>query len=154
MKKDSPGIKFPPPLYYIFAFFIAIYIQRFVPVENIFFNNWSVKIAGIFILGISLFFLIPSILQFARTKNTLVTILPATSLQTNGIYRITRNPMYLGLVIAYAGITCIAGNWWSASFLIILIFLQNLIIIKEEKYLEREFGQQYLDYKQKVRRCF
>ena len=152
MKKDNPGIKFPPPLNYILLFIVAIYIQRFVPIDNVFFQSWSVKITGVVLLGISLVFIIPSIIQFIRTKNTVVTILPAASLQTNGIYGITRNPMYLGFMIAYAGTTCIAGNWLCASFLIILFILQNRIIIREEKYLGREFGQQYLDYKQKVRR--
>jgi protein-S-isoprenylcysteine O-methyltransferase Ste14 len=152
MKKDSPGIKFPPPLYYILLFIGSIYFEKLVPVENGFFHSSIVKIVGLIFFGISLVFVVPSLVQFIRTKNTVVTILPASSLQISGIYKVTRNPMYLGLLIAYAGITCLKGNWWSASFLLILIFIQNRIIIKEEKYLEREFGQQYIDYKKKVRR--
>jgi protein-S-isoprenylcysteine O-methyltransferase Ste14 len=152
MKKDSPGVKFPSPLYYILAFIASIYLQKYIPIDISIFQNPVVKIAGIILLLISLVYLIPSIVQFARSKNTLVTILPATSLQTTGIYRFTRNPMYLGLVIAYAGIVCLFGNWWGIALLVLLIILQNWIIKREERYLEREFGQQYIDYKNKVRR--
>jgi protein-S-isoprenylcysteine O-methyltransferase Ste14 len=152
MKKDSPGVKFPPPLYYILAFLVSIFIQKYIPLGLTAFQISAIKITGIVILLISLVFVIPSLLQFARTKNTVVTILPATSLQTGGIYKITINPMYMGLILSYTGISCICGNWWNFIFLVFIVFQQYRIIKKEENYLEREFGQQYIDYKQKVRR--
>ncbi len=61
--------------------------------------------------------------------------------------------MYLGLALVYLAITCIFGNWWHIIiFPLLIIFVQEYIIKKEEKYLEKEFGEEYLNYKKKVRR--
>jgi len=61
--------------------------------------------------------------------------------------------MYAGLLLVYIGIAFIKGNIWTFILIPLVIFIVNrLIIIKEEKYLERAFGKQYLDYKNKVRR--
>jgi len=83
----------------------------------------------------------------------LITIKPATSLQTTGIYSISRNPMYVGLMNLYIGLSFIIGNWWNfILFPALILFIQIVVIRKEEKYLEREFGTLFLQYKQKVRR--
>jgi protein-S-isoprenylcysteine O-methyltransferase Ste14 len=70
-----------------------------------------------------------------------------------GIYRISRNPMYLGAVLAFAGFG-LARHW---TWLIVLTpvmaaAIQRLAIVREEAYLERRFGAAYLDYKSRVRR--
>jgi len=117
------------------------------------FHKQPVKIAGIILLVIALFFLVRSLRQFLKSKNTLVTIKPSTSLESSGIYNITRNPMYVGLAIVYLGITCLIGNWWNIIlFPLLLLVVQEYIIKSEEKYLERRYGQVYLDYKLRVRR--
>lgn len=149
-KKDSPGVYIPPPLYYFFTFIAAIYIQKRLPINNTLFQLQWLKVFGIILLIMSLFFLVRSLRQFLQTKNTLILIKPAASLQTNGIYGVTRNPMYVGLAIVYLGLSCLLGNWWNfILFSLLLIIVQLYIIKKEEEYLGREFGQKYLDYKNK-----
>lgn len=135
------------------TFFISILLQQYISLSNVFFESeFSFFIAPLFI-GIGVLSIFPAIIRFLRTKNTLVTILPANSLQTKGIYTISRNPMYLGLLFLYTGIALIKGNWWTFILIPLLIYVINqLIIIKEERYLERAFGQDYLNYKLKVRR--
>ena len=82
-----------------------------------------------------------------------MTVWPASSLQTNGIYHITRNPMYLGLAIVYLGLSCLIGNWWNIILLpFLLLLVQQYIIKNEEKYLERRFGKEYAECRHKVRR--
>ena len=112
----------------------------------------------IFVIGI-LFFLLAvyyiarSMNQFIQTKNTIIPNKPAESLQTTGIYHSTRNPMYLGLVMVYLGLSCLIGNWWNIILLpLLLLIIQEYIIKKEEKYLVRKFGQEYIDYSRQVRR--
>jgi protein-S-isoprenylcysteine O-methyltransferase Ste14 len=152
-KKDSPGVYIPPPLFYALTFVAAIFIQRGLPIDASVFQLRITKIIGILFLVISLFFLVRSLSQFLKSKNTLILIKPATSLQTNGIYSISRNPMYVGLAIVYLGITCLIGNWWNIIlFPLLLLIVQEYVIKNEEKYLDRAFGQEYLDYKNKVRR--
>ena len=152
-KKDSPGVYIPPPLFYILIFLAAIFIQKKVSIDDSLFHLQITKAAGILLLVISLFFSITSLRKFIQSKNTLIPIKPASSLQTNGVYSISRNPMYVGLAIVYLGITCLIGNWWNfILFPLLLLIIQEYIIKKEEKYLERAFGVKYLDYKNRVRR--
>jgi protein-S-isoprenylcysteine O-methyltransferase Ste14 len=152
-KKDNPGVYVPPPIFYVLTFLAAVFIQKIIPINNSLFHLRFFKITGMFFLLIALFFLIRSLKQFFQSKNTLITIRAASSLETAGIYNISRNPMYIGLAVVYLGVSCFIGNWWNIIFLpLLLLVVQEYIIKREEQYLERRFGQVYLDYKRKVRR--
>lgn len=152
-KKDSPGVYIPPPLVYVLTFLAAVFIQKIVAINNAVFRLQLTKLVGILLLAISLVFLYTSLRKFFLTKNTLILIKPASSLQTTGIYNISRNPMYVSLTLIYLGLTCLIGNWWNIILFPILFFiLQEYIIKREEKYLERAFGIEYTNYKRKVRR--
>jgi protein-S-isoprenylcysteine O-methyltransferase Ste14 len=153
MQKDSPGVYIPPPLVYVLVFLIALFIQKKISFNDSLFHLEITRIFGIVLFGVALFFLFTSLRIFFKSKNTLILIRPASSLQTNGIYNISRNPMYVGLACIYLGITCFIGNWWDLIlFPILVLIIQQFIIYPEEKYLYRRFGQAYLDYKLKVRR--
>lgn len=152
-KKDSPGVYPPPPLFYVVIFFISILLQRYIAISTDFFESSMINYLATLLIGLGIVSLLPALIAFLKSKNTLVTILPAKSLQTKGIYSISRNPMYVGLLFIYMGIGCIKGNWWTFILIPLVIATVNqLVIIREEKYLERAFGQQYLDYKHHVRR--
>ena len=152
-ENDNPGIYIPPPLLYVVTFFAAVLIQKLLPLNRAFFYNTISKIIGSVIILIGLFFNFPALRQFFKTKNTLVTIKPANSLQTTGIYSVSRNPMYISLLLFYTGLSFIMGNWWNLILLPFLILIvQEYVIKREERYLDRRFGQQYLDYKARVRR--
>ncbi len=152
-EKDSPRVYIPPPLFYVVIFLLARFIQKKVWIDDSLFHLPITKACGILCLIISLFFLVRSLRQFLQSKNTLILIKPASSLQQNGIYNISRNPMYVGLLIVYFGITCLIGNWWNIIlFPLLFLIVQEYIIKKEESYLERAFGEEYLEYKNKVRR--
>jgi protein-S-isoprenylcysteine O-methyltransferase Ste14 len=152
-KSKGPGVYIPPPLFYVLIFIASVLIQKQIPVSDTLFHLLITKVVGVIFLILALFFLVRSLRQFFLTKNTLILIKPATSLQTNGIYGITRNPMYVGLAIVYLGITCFIGNWWNIIlFPLLLLIVQEYIIKREEKYLELEFGLDYEEYKKKVRR--
>lgn len=61
--------------------------------------------------------------------------------------------MYVGLLFVYIGMAFLKGNWWTIILIpFVILMVTQMIIIKEEKYLERAFGETYLDYKLKVRR--
>ncbi len=75
-----------------------------------------------------------------------------TSLVTTGIYRISRNPAFLGFDLLYIGILLAFPNVLHACFVLLNIVLFHLQILNEERFLETAFGQEYQDYKKKVRR--
>lgn len=152
-KKDSPGVYIPPPLFYVLTFLAAVFIQKKFALDDAVFNLQFTKALGILLLAISFFFLVTSLRRFFLSKNTVILIKPATSLQTNGIYTISRNPMYVGLALIYLGLTFLIGNWWNLIlFPLLFLVIQEYVIKSEEKYLARAFGTAYLDYKKTVRR--
>ena len=152
-KKDSPGVYIPPPLLYVLFFLVSVFLQKKVAIDDTVFHMSITKIIGILLLIASLVFLVSSLRAFFLSKNTLVLIKPASSLQTKNVYAISRNPMYVGLAFVYLGITCLIGNWWNIIlFPLLLLLIQEYIIRREEKYLERAFGVKYVEYKKKVRR--
>jgi protein-S-isoprenylcysteine O-methyltransferase Ste14 len=150
-KTDHPGIKIPPPFIYIVIFLISLAIQKIFPWS--FAYSSTLRLIGwiIVILGIAIS--MSGIMQFRRTKNSIVPIRPARSLQTNGIYAVTRNPMYTGLLLQYTGLAICYGNWWTFVLIVAVIaIIRFYVISKEEAYLSRAFGDEYLHYKRKVRR--
>lgn len=152
-KKDNPGVYIPPPLLYIAIFLAAVLIQRLMPLNKDFFYTTIAKMIGLVIILISFFFNFPALKQFFKTKNTLITIKPANSLQTTGVYSVSRNPMYVSLLLFYIGLSFIIGNWWNFILLpFLFLIVQEYVIKREEQYLARRFGQPYFDYKSKVRR--
>ena len=151
--KDHPGVYVPPPIIYALIFIAGLVLQKKFSLNSFFFFSLPAKIAGTSFIIVALFFLVNSLRQFINSRNTVVTIKPAASLQTTGIYSITRNPMYAGLVCVYISLGFLIGNWWNLILLPLLILIvQEYVIKREEKYLERRFGQPYFDYKAKVRR--
>jgi protein-S-isoprenylcysteine O-methyltransferase Ste14 len=74
-------------------------------------------------------------------------------LVTAGIHGLTRNPIYLGMFLIYGGIGVAAQNTWILVLTLPLaILIRYGVVAREEAYLERRFGNAYLDYRQRVRR--
>ena len=115
---------------------------------------WREVIAGIFIavaLGIGVIALI----GFRRAKTTVNPLSPeqASALVTGGIYRWTRNPMYLGMLLLLVGWACILSNWAALAILpLFVIYLNRFQIAPEERALRARFGDEFDNYCRKVRR--
>jgi protein-S-isoprenylcysteine O-methyltransferase Ste14 len=76
-----------------------------------------------------------------------------TALVTTGVYRVTRNPMYLGITLIFCGAACLLGSVGALLPLPLLIWiLQQGYIVREERFLAQLFGGDYLQYRHRVRR--
>ncbi|HEU5040160.1 MAG TPA: isoprenylcysteine carboxylmethyltransferase family protein, partial [Gemmatimonadales bacterium] len=74
-------------------------------------------------------------------------------LVTDGPYRFTRNPMYLGFTLWYlAGTAWVNSLWLLVLLPVVLLVMQRGVITREEAYLERRFGREYTEYRARVRR--
>ena len=73
-------------------------------------------------------------------------------LMTDGPYKRSRNPMLTGTYLYYVGVLIALWSWWSLLLFAIIAAVMTLQVRSEEKRLETDFGQEYLDYKKKVRR--
>ena len=78
---------------------------------------------------------------------------PVPRLTTGGPFRYSRNPAYLALAMIYAGIASLRNSLWAILPLPLVVYvIQRKVIGREERYLERTFGEEYLAYKRRVRR--
>lgn len=115
---------------------------------------WQGPLAVIFLV-MGLLLMVLAAWTFTRAKTTLNPMLPerASSLVTNGVFRLSRNPIYLGdalLVVAYGiWLGCLANVAWLILF---IAYIQYFQIIPEERALRRLFGQDYSEYCRRVRR--
>lgn len=152
-KTDHPGIYIPPPTFIVGFLVLGFLANMAIPLRHHFFSTIPAIAAGGILIIVSTIFGLPAVIQFIKSKTSAITFKSASSLQTTGLYSISRNPMYLGLLSFYLGISFLFGNWWHfilfpALYAIFLLY----IILREERYLESRFGDSYLDYKRRVRR--
>ncbi len=92
-------------------------------------------------------------LQFRRAHTNIDPRHPALVLVETGPYRFTRNPMYLGFLLLFAGIGLLASLDWSLPLLPLLwLALDRLIVVREEAYLSRKFGAPYDAFRSRTRR--
>ena len=91
--------------------------------------------------------------QFKKAQTCIKPWRATSSIITNGPYRYSRNPIYLGFAIAAAGIALAFNTWWMLlSTLAFVLIANKLVIEREEKYLEGKFGESYLNYRRETRR--
>lgn len=104
-----------------------------------------------FVIGVGINMLADN--AFKRVNTTVKPYETSTTLITDGVFRVTRNPMYVGFVLILFGIAIFVGSL--SPYLIVLLFpilMEKIFIIAEEQMLEQTFGKNWLDYKQKVKR--
>lgn len=94
-------------------------------------------------------------MAFRRMKTTVNPFRPerASSLVTSGVYRMTRNPMYVGLLLVLVGWAVLLANLWSALGPVVFVaYITRFQIKPEERALSSLFGEEYASYKSRVRR--
>jgi protein-S-isoprenylcysteine O-methyltransferase Ste14 len=110
-------------------------------------------IIGLGLIGLGFLLAFNSIARFIRAKTGVVPFSESTTLITEGFYKYTRNPMYVGMNSFLLGLILILKNPLNIIFLIIFFFVvRNMFVLKEEVQMEETFGEDYLTYKRKVRR--
>ena len=110
-------------------------------------------LVGLGLIGLGFLLAFNSIARFIKAKTGVVPFSESTTLITEGFYKYTRNPMYVGMKSFLLGLLIILNNPINLIFLIIFFFIvRNLFVIKEEVQMEETFGEDYLTYKGKVRR--
>jgi len=149
--QDNPGIRVPPPLIYLLALLLGLLLNSRLHVS--FLSRWATRVLGWPLVGGGM----ALTTWFARTMSaadtTLRTDKPVSSLVQDGPFRYSRNPGYLSLTMIYAGIAILRNALWAILLLpLVLYVIQREVIEREERYLERTFGEEYLAYKRRVRR--
>ena len=149
--RDRAAIRIPAPILAIVHITLAILLGWLVPlpVPMPVFVQWlGLGLAALgFVLGLL------ALLEFRRVRSALDPKKRTRSLVTSGIYRYTRNPVYLGFVFMLIGLPLNWGTYWGIILVWPLVTLMNNLVIKrEETDLEKEFKDQYTEYESRVRR--
>ena len=150
-KRDVAGVPVPPPLIYV-AGLAAGGLAELVRSTTGPPRSVSVTIA---IVGVLAWLALDGLaaMRFSRAGTPVIPFKPSTALVVDGPYRISRNPIYLGMAALYVGLAFLFGLMWALLFMpFVLIAVDRLVIAREEPYLERKFGQDYVEYKKRVRR--
>jgi protein-S-isoprenylcysteine O-methyltransferase Ste14 len=148
---ESPAIRFPPPLYFVAGFLIGLALERVVPLPSA--TPLPARIAGAVLIGASALLAGSAVYRFRRARTSVLPHRPASAFVAQGPYRFTRNPMYVGMSLLYLGIAVLTGAAWAILLLPLVVFtVDRRVIRREEAYLERRFGPDYVRYKRQVRR--
>jgi protein-S-isoprenylcysteine O-methyltransferase Ste14 len=149
---DIPGVITRPPFIYAGALVVGLLLHRAFPV-----SVWpdSTRILGWLLIGIATLLVAWAYRVMRRAGTSENPYQPTTALVTEGPYRFTRNPMYLSLTLLYTGIGVLVNALWVLCLLpAVLVVMRYGVIEREERYLERKFGEKYLQYKARVRRWY
>ncbi|MEK1943617.1 MAG: isoprenylcysteine carboxylmethyltransferase family protein [Pseudomonas sp.] len=150
---DSAGVRFPPPLIYLGALLSGLAAERFVALHFFGIDRWLLVATGALLFAVGAAKMLAAAGLFRRLGTHVPPSRPTTLIATTGPYRWTRNPMYLGMALVYAGIAIgFDGAIALALLPLVLIVIQRQVIAHEERYLEAKFGDDYRRYKAKVRR--
>lgn len=149
--KKGAAVKFPPLLIFLFLLVIAYGLQYFWPISIIGSSGLRYIGGGVVMLGIGIVILAAQ--SFKRAETNIEPWKPTTKIISTGIYTYSRNPIYTGFCLVLIGIGIFLNSLWILiSFIPSAILVYYVAIKKEEIYLERKFGEEYISYKNKVRR--
>jgi protein-S-isoprenylcysteine O-methyltransferase Ste14 len=149
-RRGTAGVIAPPPVIYLGFLGLGFVLESLLPGAEL--PGWAQWIGAVVIVaGVAL--MISFELAFKRAGTDANPYRPSTALATDGPYRFSRNPGYLGMAITYIGITLAAEAPWALVMLVpATLVIQYGVIAREERYLERPFGEEYLSYKRTTRR--
>lgn len=149
---DGAAVRVPPPLVYIAAVAAGIGLQFIWPLPIGLAGGARVAL-GLLIAIVGLPLLLGAFRLFRRTGQDPKPWLATPEIIRSGVYRFTRNPMYVSLALLQSAIGLGLGNLWILLLTpLACVVVQFTAIRHEEAYLERKFGDAYLDYKRSVRR--
>jgi protein-S-isoprenylcysteine O-methyltransferase Ste14 len=152
-EKDSPGInKFVhPPILALGYIILGVLLGNFIPILPSL--TGTLRVFG---LPLALLGFVIGLMGFLEIRKANTTLDPhgtVTTVVTSGIYRFTRNPMYLGFLVMVIGFPLASGSLWGVILAPFFVLTMNqLVIEKEEAYLEKKFGEAYTSFKSRVRR--
>ncbi|MBI5950082.1 MAG: isoprenylcysteine carboxylmethyltransferase family protein [Chloroflexi bacterium] len=149
--QKGAGIRIPAPTLTIIHVIMAILLgwRLQLPIPTPRFVGWiGLGLAALgFVLGVL------AMVEFRRARASSNPKKPNKVLVTSGVYRFTRNPIYLGFVLILIGLPLTMGNYWGIVLVLPLVtFMKNMVIQHEEAYLEKEFKNEFAEYCSRVRR--
>ena len=148
---DRPGVVALPPLIYlvtiVLAFVLALAVPLSLPAPTP--VRW---VAGVLVVA-GIWLATFGRRAFESAGTNVNPLQPSTKLVLAGPYRVTRNPMYVGMAFACVALAVATVNGWLLILLLPTWAVMHWgVIVREERYLTRKFGKEYEEYRRRVRR--
>jgi protein-S-isoprenylcysteine O-methyltransferase Ste14 len=151
---ETAGVITRPPILYLTGLLLGFALDDVLPLPLALPETASVRWTaggGLILIGLAL--MAAGIRNFARAATLVPSNQPVRALVTTGIHGWSRNPIYVGMFLLYAGISFAVRSPWALVLMLPLVAtLRYGVVAREEGYLERRFGDAYRDYKARVRR--
>lgn len=148
--RDTAGVVCFPPLIYAVPLAAGIAADRFILKKRL---PTPLRFLSISLIGTAASLIAPAVVEFKKAGTAVDPFEETTAFVESGPFAYTRNPLYLGLTLTYAGIALAAGSASPFVLLPAVIRLMNAgVIEREERYLERKFGEAYRGYLARVPR--
>jgi protein-S-isoprenylcysteine O-methyltransferase Ste14 len=143
----------PPPLTYLVFLILGLVANLFYPFPL---SSSATSVLLMLGLGVVMSGLAVGAFALRAMKRAGVSPLPWRApgkLVVDGPFRFSRNPLYISLTVMYLGISVAVNTFWPLAFLVFaIVIVDRETILREEKFLEKKFGEEYRSYKTKVRR--
>ena len=141
----------PPPIIYLAALIFSLLFSWLVPVP--FMLGWLGILIGLALMALGLIIAQAAFRELSRHKTPPDPTKPTMKVVQEGVFRFSRNPIYLAFTLIYLGFAFAFNSPWALVFLVpVLVVIDRGQIPREEKCLARKFGEEYFRYKVKVRR--
>lgn len=151
--KDHDNIVAHPPVFFLIVLAVGFLLHKLYPLAIMADPGALAKVFSYALFAISGVVMATTTRLMLRKKTDPRPDRPTSRIVTEGFFRYSRNPLYLSLMLIYGGIAVYANSLWLVLLLpVLFVALERGVVLREEKYLEGKFGDEYLKYKNKVRR--
>ena len=152
-EKDGAAVSIAPPLVYLGGVIVGVVVHAFVMPLPFGLSPGFRIAAGVAAAVLGLVLMGGAIGLFRRTGQDPKPWESTPEIISTGVYRITRNPMYVGMALLQIAIGVGLTNWWIIILVpLVLAIVHTTAVRHEEVYLERKFGDEFTRYKTSVRR--
>ena len=152
-EKDGAAVRLPPPITYLVAVIVGALLHAFalpLPLDLALGPRMGAAVA---VAGLGIAMMAGAMGLFKRTGQDPKPWKSTPEIISSGVYRFTRNPMYVGMALLQTAVGFgMANGWILVGVPVVLVMVYGTAVRHEEAYLERKFGDAYLDYKRSVRR--
>ncbi len=140
-----------PPTYLFLSIATMVLLHFLIPVSKIAPYPWNLLGLLLLVMGISINLIADA--AFKREQTTVKPFEKSNALIVTGVFRISRHPMYLGMVFILLGIAILMGTLTPLIVIVIFGISMELVFVRtEERMLEEQFGATWSAYKKKVRK--
>jgi protein-S-isoprenylcysteine O-methyltransferase Ste14 len=150
IKARGPNVVAPPPLLYAVPWLGGLLLDRLLPLPRV---PLGVRLVGLALMASGIGLAGWFIWTMRRAGTPVDPREAPTALVTEGPFRHTRNPAYVAFTLTYSGLSLLTGILWPLLLLpLVLLAVDRGVIQREERYLEKQFGSSYRQYRHRVRR--